>query len=58
MSQYIDTELIHRLQRETPILTAQIRSLYAELDKKFQKGIREIIGVRDATCNKCNSSCL
>lgn len=35
MSQYIDTELIHRLQRETPILTAQIRSLYAELDKKF-----------------------
>ena len=35
MSQYIDTELIHRLQRETPILTAQIRSLYVELDKKF-----------------------
>lgn len=29
------TELYASLQRETPILTAQIRALYRELDKKF-----------------------
>ena len=31
----ITTDLMRRLQNEVPILTAQIRSLYAELDKKF-----------------------
>lgn len=28
-------ELMQRLQKEIPILTAQVRALYAELDKKF-----------------------
>lgn len=35
MNSYDNPELIRRLQNEIPILTAQIRSLYAELDKKF-----------------------
>lgn len=35
MNRFLDTELMLRLQKETPILTAQIRSLYTELDKKF-----------------------
>ena len=35
MNLYNNTELMRRLQKEIPILTAQIRSLYAELDKKF-----------------------
>lgn len=35
MKPYEDTELIRNLHKEIPILTAQIRSLYAELDKKF-----------------------
>ena len=28
-------ELMQRLQKEIPILTAQVRTLYAEFDKKF-----------------------
>lgn len=35
MNYNIDTELIKTLQKETTILTAQIRALYTELDKKF-----------------------
>lgn len=35
MNLYENTELIRRLQKEIPILTAQIRSLYAEFDKKY-----------------------
>ena len=35
MNSYDNPELIRRLQNEIPILTAQIRSLYTELDKKF-----------------------
>lgn len=35
MNLYNNTEFMRRLQKENPILTAQIRSLYAELDKKF-----------------------
>lgn len=35
MNPYENTELIRRLQKEIPILTAQIRKLYAELDSKF-----------------------
>lgn len=31
----IDQTLSQALQKEIPILTAQIRSLYAEFDKKF-----------------------
>jgi hypothetical protein len=31
----IDQTLAQALQKEIPILTAQIRSLYAEFDKKF-----------------------
>lgn len=30
-----NTELIRALQKETPVLTAQIRALYKELDAKF-----------------------
>lgn len=35
MNQYHNAELARALQNEIPILTAQIRALYAELDKKF-----------------------
>lgn len=35
MDIYNNPELMRRLQKDIPILTAQIRSLYAELDKKF-----------------------
>ena len=35
MNLYDNKELIETLQKEIPVLTAQIRSLYAELDKKF-----------------------
>lgn len=31
-----NTELIRALQKEIPVLTAQIRALYAELDRKFR----------------------
>ena len=31
----IDQALAQALQKEIPVLTAQIRSLYAEFDKKF-----------------------
>lgn len=30
-----DPELMHNLQKEIPIITAHIRAVYAELDKKF-----------------------
>ena len=36
MNQRITPELIRTLQKEIPVLTAQIRALYAELDRKFQ----------------------
>ena len=32
---YQNTELMNLLQKETPIITAHIRALYGELDKKF-----------------------
>ena len=32
----IDQALAQALQKEIPVLTAQIRSLYAEFDKKFR----------------------
>ena len=35
MNQYENTELIRKLQKDISILTAQIRHLYAELDKEF-----------------------
>lgn len=35
MKQYNNPELINALQKEIPILTAQIHALYAELDKKY-----------------------
>ena len=35
MNRYENTETIRMLQKEIPILTAQIRHLYEELDKKF-----------------------
>lgn len=35
MDIYNNPELMRRLQKDIPILTAQIRSLYTELDKKF-----------------------
>ena len=35
MDLHITTDLMRRLQKEIPILTAQIRALYEELDKKF-----------------------
>ena len=35
MNIYNNPELMRRLQKDIPILTAQIRSLYTELDKKF-----------------------
>ena len=35
MNYYKNAELITALQKEIPVLTAQIRALYAELDKKF-----------------------
>ena len=35
MNQYNNPELVRALQNEIPILTAQIRALYEELDKKF-----------------------
>ena len=35
MNQYHNPELARALQNEIPVLTAQIRALYAELDKKF-----------------------
>ncbi len=35
MNQLNNPELMSALQREIPILTAQIQALYAELDKKF-----------------------
>ena len=35
MNQFEDMNLMRILQNETPILTAQIRALYAELDKKY-----------------------
>ena len=35
MNIYDNPELMRRLQKDIPILTAQIRSLYTELDKKF-----------------------
>lgn len=35
MNQNIDANLIRTLQKEIPALTAQIRALYAQLDKKF-----------------------
>ena len=35
MMKYDNQELMRRLQKDIPILTAQIRSLYTELDKKF-----------------------
>ena len=35
MSLQITSDLMRRLQNEIPILTAQIRALYKELDKKF-----------------------
>ena len=35
MDIYNNPELMRRLQKDIPILTAQIRSLYVELDKKF-----------------------
>ena len=35
MNRYENTELARRLEKEIPILTAQIRHLYAELDKKY-----------------------
>ena len=35
MDLHITTDLMRRLQKEIPILTAQIRALYTELDKKF-----------------------
>ena len=35
MNQYYNSELMNALQKEIPILTAQIRALYEELDKKF-----------------------
>lgn len=35
MNQYENTELIKKLHKDIPVLTAQIRHLYAELDKKF-----------------------
>ena len=35
MKSHISPELMRRLQKDIPILTAQIRALYTELDKKF-----------------------
>ncbi len=35
MQQLQNTELLQTLQKEIPIITAQIRALYAELDQKF-----------------------
>ena len=35
MNSHISPELMRRLQKDIPILTAQIRALYTELDKKF-----------------------
>lgn len=35
MNSHINPELMRRLQKDIPILTAQIRALYTELDKKF-----------------------
>ena len=35
MNANITPELMRRLQKDIPILTAQIRALYTELDKKF-----------------------
>lgn len=35
MDIYNNRELMRRLQKDIPVLTAQIRNLYAELDKKF-----------------------
>ena len=35
MNACITPELMRRLQKDIPILTAQIRALYSELDKKF-----------------------
>ena len=35
MNFYENTDLIRNLEKEIPILTAQIRALYKELDKKF-----------------------
>lgn len=35
MNLYENTELIRTLQKEIPILTAQIRALYAELDREY-----------------------
>ena len=35
MDIYNNPDLMRRLQKDIPILTAQIRSLYMELDKKF-----------------------
>lgn len=36
MEIYNNPDLMRRLQKDIPILTAQIRSLYTELDKKFR----------------------
>lgn len=36
MNPYDNTDFIRRLQKDIPILTAQIRALYTELDKKFR----------------------
>ena len=35
MDRYTNTDLIRQLQKDIPILTAQIRALYEELDKRF-----------------------
>ena len=35
MNPFENTELIQNLQREIPVLTAQIRAVYAKLDKKY-----------------------